>query len=277
MGFEPVTFYISHVHIITVASLPTEPPSFYMPWSLFIAKSVQLFYLQCYSFFFWMSLNEWITVLSCYTCFLLDSIHDGQYSYCVRSISTKFQNAQRARAAVNRQGYFRICCWYWKRVVLIAIIRRKVSVSKLKSPSRLSTNYRNTAFERFEAGASAADVSRSFGCNERLIHCLQTCFRQTGSKNNKPPPGRPRKMTPLEVRVIVASTWRNFFMAARKLLKRLRHATGARISVYTVRNRLRDTSLIFESWSLNFDVWFCWRKWINFQNVLLKMFTFIEN
>ena len=35
-------------------------------------------------------------------------------------------------------------------------------VSKLKSPSRLSTNYRNTAFERFEAGARAADVLRSF-------------------------------------------------------------------------------------------------------------------
>ena len=85
MGFEPLTFYIAHVHIITVASLPTEPPRICMPWSLFIAKSVQLFYLQCY-YFFWMNFNEWITVLSCYTCFLLDSIHDGQYSYCVRSI-----------------------------------------------------------------------------------------------------------------------------------------------------------------------------------------------
>ena len=26
MGFKPVTFYNAHVHIITVASLPTEPP-----------------------------------------------------------------------------------------------------------------------------------------------------------------------------------------------------------------------------------------------------------
>ena len=43
MGFEPVTFYIAHVHIITVASLPTEPPRLYMPWSLFISKSLQLF------------------------------------------------------------------------------------------------------------------------------------------------------------------------------------------------------------------------------------------
>ena len=54
MGFEPLIFYIAHVHNITVASLPTEPPRIYMPGSLFIAKSVQLFYLQCYYFF----LNE---------------------------------------------------------------------------------------------------------------------------------------------------------------------------------------------------------------------------
>ena len=26
MGFELITFYIANVHIITVASLPTEPP-----------------------------------------------------------------------------------------------------------------------------------------------------------------------------------------------------------------------------------------------------------
>ena len=83
---------------------------------------------------------------------------------------------------------------------------QKFSVSKLKSPSRLSTNYRNTAFGRFEAGARAADMPYSFGSNERLIYHLQTCFRQSGSKNNKPPPGRPRITTPLEVRVIATST-----------------------------------------------------------------------
>ena len=53
-------------------------------------------------------------------------------------------------------------------------------------------------------------------------------------------------MTPLEVRVIVTSTCRNRFMAAWKLLKHLRHATGTRISVYTARNRLRGAGLIFE-------------------------------
>ena len=62
----------------------------------------------------------------------------------------------------------------------MAIIHRKFSVSKLKLPSRLSTNYRNTEFGLFEAGTSVADVPRSFGCNERLIYRLQTRFRQPG-------------------------------------------------------------------------------------------------
>ena len=51
-----------------------------------------------------------------------------------------------------------------------------------------------------------ADVPCSFGCNEQTIYHLQTCFRKPGSKNDKPPPGRPRITTPLEVRVIVMKT-----------------------------------------------------------------------
>ena len=69
--------------------------------------------------------------------------------------------------------------------------------------------------------------------NEQTIYHLQAHFRQSGSKNDKPQSGRPRITTPLEVRVIVKSTWRNRFTAAWKLLKDLRHATGIRISVYT--------------------------------------------
>ena len=81
-------------------------------------------------------------------------------------------------------------------------------------------------FVLLEAGTRVADVLRSFGCNERTIYPLLTHFQQSGSKNDKPPSGRPRIMMPLEVRVIVMSAWRNRFMAARKLLKRLRPATG---------------------------------------------------
>ena len=65
-----------------------------------------------------------------------------------------------------------------------------------------------------------------FGCNEQTSYRLQTRLKQPGSKNDKPPSGRPRITTPLEVSVKVTSTWRNRFMAAWKLLKHLRHAKG---------------------------------------------------
>ena len=76
----------------------------------------------------------------------------------------------------------------------------KFSASKLNSPVRLSTNYRNTAFCRLETGTRVADVTCSFGCSE------QTRFQRPGGKNDKPPLGRPRIATPFEVRVIVTST-----------------------------------------------------------------------
>ena len=75
--------------------------------------------------------------------------------------------------------------------------------SKFKSPSRLSTNYRNTAFGLLEAGTRVADVPRSVGRNERPTYGLKTRIRQSGSKNDNPRSGRPRITTSLEVRVIV--------------------------------------------------------------------------
>ena len=67
-----------------------------------------------------------------------------------------------------------------------------------------------TEMPRFDvlkhACTRVADVPRSFGCNEQTIYCLQTRFRKPGSKNYKPPSGRPWITTPLEVRAIVTST-----------------------------------------------------------------------
>ena len=96
--------------------------------------------------------------------------------------------------------FFSYTVRYWKRVVPFVIIRRKFSVSKPKLASRLSNNYRNTAFWLLEAGTHVADVPCSFGCNEQTTYRLQTRFRQPGSKNDQPPPGRPGITRPLEVR-----------------------------------------------------------------------------
>ena len=118
-----------------------------------------------------------------------------------RRYQPNFKNTRCARAAENRQVYFLIYCSIYRKIAVpIAIIRRKYSVRKLKSPYRLSTNYRKTAFLLLEAGTRVADVPRSFECNEQTIYRLQTRFRQPGSKNDKPSSGRPRITTPLEVR-----------------------------------------------------------------------------
>ena len=90
-------------------------------------------------------------------------------------------------------------------------------------------------------------LTRRFGCSEQKIYRLQTRFQRNGGKNDKPPFGRPRIMTPFEVRVIVTSTGHNHFMTAWKPLKFLSHATDTRISVCTTRNRLMGARLIFES------------------------------
>ena len=137
-----------------------------------------------------------------------------------------------------------------ERVVPIAIIRRKFSASKLNSPVRLSTNYRNTAFWRLEICTRVADVTRSFGCSEQTIYRLQTRFQRPGGKNDKPPLGRPQITTPFEVRVIVTSTWRNRFMATWKLHKFLSFATDTRISVCSTRNCLRGARLNFD-----YEIW----------------------
>ena len=82
-------------------------------------------------------------------------------------------------------------------------------ISVLASLSRRPGCRQITEIQRLDvlkAGARAADVPRNFGCNERLIYRLQTCLRQSGSKNDKPPIGRPRITTSLEVMVIVTST-----------------------------------------------------------------------
>ena len=95
-------------------------------------------------------------------------------------------------------------------------IERKLFLLQLSGKnSVLASLYRRPGYRQiteiqclnvFEAGARAADVPSSFGCNERLIYRLRSCFRESGNKNDKPPPGRPRITTPLEGRVIVTST-----------------------------------------------------------------------
>ena len=93
-----------------------------------------------------------------------------------------------------------------RELFLLQLSGENFSMSKLKSPSRLPTNYRNTTFGLLEAGTRVAYVPRSFGRNERPTYGLQTRILQSGSKKDKSRSGRPWITTPLEVRVIVTSS-----------------------------------------------------------------------
>ena len=68
-------------------------------------------------------------------------------------------------------------------------------------------------------------------------------FQQTGSASDRQRSGRPRKTTPREDRYIVTTLRRNRFMSGSVIAARLRTATGLRISVNTVRNRLYSARL----------------------------------
>ena len=109
----------------------------------------------------------------------------------------------------------------------------------------LSINDKNIAFGLLEAGTRVADVARSFEGNASTIYCMQACFRQSGSAKDRPRSGRPRIKTPRKVRFMVTSSRRSRFMAAPKLVERLRHATGTLIYVFTARKRLRAAGLKF--------------------------------
>ena len=109
----------------------------------------------------------------------------------------------------------------------------------------LSINDRNIAFGLLEAGTRLAEGACSFEGNASTIHCLQACFQQSGSEKDRPRSGKPGITTPRGVRFMVTSSQPYRFMAAPKLVERLRHATGTLIYVFTARKCLRAAGLKF--------------------------------
>ena len=81
-------------------------------------------------------------------------------------------------------------------------------------------------------------MAHCFGYNESTIYHLQACFLQTGSEKDSPRSEGQQIMTPREDKFIVTSSRCNHFMATPKLVERLKHAPGTRISVYTAKNSL---------------------------------------
>lgn len=107
----------------------------------------------------------------------------------------------------------------------------------------LTLEQRQFALGMLGAGMRYRDVARQFNVHESTISRLKTRFEQTGSASDKPRSGRPRKTTPREDNYIVTTSRRNRFMSATVIAGRLQNSTGTRVSVGTVRNRLRKARL----------------------------------
>ena len=90
---------------------------------------------------------------------------------------------------------------------------------------------------------SARDVARHFKRHESTTNRLLNNFQQTGNVTDRPRSGRPRKATPREDCFLTTPSRRNRFISSRKLGRLLRNATGTRVCVRTVRNRLHAARL----------------------------------
>ena len=100
--------------------------------------------------------------------------------------------------------------------------------------ARLNNDERNQAIGVLNAGMSATDVSRHFGCTRKTIERLRRRFCVTGNVADHPQGSRPRVTTAADDRYIVLQHLRN-----RRLFAA---ATGRQYGIHpqTVRNRLRQ-------------------------------------
>ena len=99
----------------------------------------------------------------------------------------------------------------------------------------LTLDQRNMTIGISTAGMKNKEIVRHFQVSKSSISRLRTKFRQTGSVNDLPRTGRPRKTTRREDNYIVTSSRRDRFLSGAKIAGLVRNATGTRISAKTVR------------------------------------------
>ena len=107
----------------------------------------------------------------------------------------------------------------------------------------LSQSDRSRAIGMLEAGQSSRSVARQFGVHHSTIIRLKDRFLTTGSVQDRPRCGRPRKTTSGQDRLLKNLTLRNRTITARALQTDLHRAAGIRVSDQTIRNRLRAVNL----------------------------------
>lgn len=85
---------------------------------------------------------------------------------------------------------------------------------------------RHQAIGMLQAGMSQSQVARHLNCNQSTISRLLRRFRQTGSTNARPRPGRPRVTTPRQDQYIRTLHLRNRFLTAASTARQIRGLHG---------------------------------------------------
>ena len=107
---------------------------------------------------------------------------------------------------------------------------------------KLSDEERARALGRMEAGIHPQDVANQFNVHRSTIIRLRDRHRATGTVSDRPRSGRPKVTTQHEDRYIAVTVARRRFVDGPSLERMLRQQRGPgarRISVQTVRNRVR--------------------------------------
>ena len=107
---------------------------------------------------------------------------------------------------------------------------------------KLSDEERARALGRIEAGFHPQDVTNQFNVHRSTIIRLLDHHRATGTVSDRPRSGRPKVTTQHEDRYIAVTVARRRFVDGPSLQRMLRQQRGPgarRISVQTVRNRVR--------------------------------------
>jgi transposase len=85
-----------------------------------------------------------------------------------------------------------------------------------------------------------AAIAVQFNVHKTTVYRLISRYKQTGSVEDRPRSGRPKKLTPREERYIHMTSRRERFLSATRIADRLRTVSGTRVSAEIIRNRLRS-------------------------------------
>ena len=94
-----------------------------------------------------------------------------------------------------------------------------------------------------QAGATQRYAAAQFGVTQSVVQRIWQRFLDTGSVEERPKSGRPRKTSAVDDRYIVTMSRRQRFDTARTLNQQFLHATGITICEQTIRNRLHDNGI----------------------------------